>query len=797
MTDRLTRSLGLIVIALGMSLATWAADEGDELPLISGFTASFESFDGFVPLWFDHSSGKTYAEINRQNYELLYVTSLPAGVGSNDLGLDRGQLKDTRVVRFERSGRRMIMIEPNLDYRAVSDNSMEQRAVADAFARSVLAGFDIVAAGPDQDAHLIDISALILTDSHQISQRLKQTSQGSYKTDRDRSLPLPQNYRGFPDNSVLEAWITFAGSEPGSHIRSVTPTAESLTVRTRHNFIRLPEDGFEMRPFHPRSGFFSMDYRDYATPLNQPVEKKFLVRHRLRDPSGALKPLIYYLDPGAPEPIRSALLEGAAWWSDAFAAAGYDGLFQVRMLPEDIDPLDIRYNVIQWVHRSTRGWSYGFSVVDPRTGEIIKGHISLGSLRVRQDMLIAESLVPLFAEDGTINPQLSETMALARLRQLSAHEIGHTLGLAHNFAASSRDDASVMDYPHPNFSLDNNGNIDLSRAYDSGIGEWDVLAIRYGYEEFDTDEATRAGLAAIIDEADEKGLSFISDPDARGFRSVHADAHLWDNGSDPIERLQEILSIRNKALARFSLDNLAQNAPISTLESRLVPLYLLHRYQAEATAKLIAGLSYRYALKGDGNTALSTVPADRQHRALDTVLSLLDTEHLELDDQLLSTLLPPAYEYRRDREYFTHLTGRGFDSHSPARTVAQLVSSLLLEPGRVNRLIQQHAKDAAQPGYETIVDGLTARYFGKRSASVIDQEIAWVILNEMMRLYQNPATGALARSKTLELLTDLRKQLGRRDGWQQAMSREISEFLEHPMNHRVPPAVVIPPGSPI
>jgi hypothetical protein len=781
----------LILLCAASALADDKASK--ELPSIGKHTEGMQHSSGFFDLFWDAKTGKVLMQVAALDEPILYVTALPYGVGSNDLGLDRGQLSRSSVVEFRRMGPRVLLFEPNLAFRAVSDNQDEVRAVDQAFARSVLAGFDVVAVDPE--AVLIDVTELLMSDAHGVSDRLASRKQGTYKIDGKRSAPVPESLKSFPQNTVMEAWITFAGDKPGDMIRSVTPTAKSVTVRMRHEFVKLPEAGFEMRPFHPRSGYFPLSYRDYAVPLGEAVEQRFLVRHRLE----AGQPLVYYVDRGAPEPIRGALMDGVRWWAEAFDAAGFPGAFRVELLPEGADPLDVRFNVVQWVHRSTRGWSYGASVRDPRTGEIIKGHISLGSLRVRQDMLIAEGLLAPFDTGVEAAPEV-QAMALARLRQLAAHEVGHTLGLAHNFAASVNADASVMDYPHPFVRLDADGKIQVDESYSTGIGEWDKLAIAYGYRQFDSIAARDRGLADILAQAEQQGLRFISDPDARGIRSAHAVGHLWDNGADPLDRLEQLTQIRARALERFSEKALRANRPMIELERTLVPVYFVHRYQAEAVAKLLAGLDYDYALRGDAKMTLDRVEASRQNAALAALIEAISEESLALPAELLQKLTPPAYGFARDREYFSHLTGAAFDAHAPARALTQLVVQMLLEPARAERLIQQHENDPAQPGLNRLLVELTEATLGslnKRDATVLAQQRAWVVLRELQRLASDPAASDQVRALSMERLSEMRRKLSRGAGVVRQMAATIERFLEDPDPAKVPPRYPVPPGSPI
>lgn len=527
-STRYRRFYPMLGLALALGLAGCqpaTAPQADNS--IAGFTASMIPQPGLIPIYADKTNGKVYLQVSTNNPEYLYYFSLPQGLGSNDIGLDRGQLMslDAKLVVFEDAGDKVLLRQRNTQYRAVSDNPLEQRSVDEAFASSVLWGFPVVAR--TADSMLLDATEFALRDSHGVSRTLAATNQGDFSLDASRSALYWPRTKAFPKNTELEATLTFTGDKPGEFVRQVAPDPYSISVRMHHSFVQLPEAGFVARPFHPESGFWSFEYKDYAVPIEAEMMQRFVPRHRLskKDPtaavSEAVEPIIYYLDPGVPEPVRSALLDGAKWWDQAFAAAGYKDAFQVKMLPADADPLDVRYNVIQWVHRATRGWSYGYGLMDPRTGEIIKGHVTLGSLRVRQDYLIAQGMTAPFAADSMDPSAADDTtaqtgnreaqaalseMALARIRQLSAHEIGHTLGIAHNFAASNKDRASVMDYPHPLLTLGADNKISLTGAYANGIGDWDKRVIQYGYGDFADDQAR----LDFVSQAHQQGFRFVS-----------------------------------------------------------------------------------------------------------------------------------------------------------------------------------------------------------------------------------------------------------------------------------------------
>jgi hypothetical protein len=471
----------------------------------------------------------------------------------------------------------------------------------------------------------------------QVVNRIKSSQQGNYSLDKTRSAVYLPYTKSFPFNAEFETTVTFTNSDgnTGNYVNSVTPSAEAITLRMHHSFVRLPDNNYQPRVFDPRSSFYNISFFDYSTPVSEPIAKYFICRHRLKkkDPSAAMSeavnPIVYYLDNGTPEPIRTALMEGARWWNQAFEAAGYKNAFQVKLLPEDADPMDIRYNMINWVHRSTRGWSYGASVTDPRTGEIIKGNVTLGSLRVRQDYLIAQGLLAPF-ENGSLptggaNDKMLK-MALARLSQLAAHEVGHTLGLQHNYIASTDNLASVMDYPHPLARINALGEIDLSDAYDDKIGAWDKVAITWGYQDFIPQTNEQSALNKILDDAQANGLEFLTDQDARPAGSLHPRTHLWDNGNNAVDELKEVMKVRAKALSQFGENNIRPGMPLAMLEDVLVPVYFYHRYQLEAVTKIIGGMSYTYTLRGDGRIATEPVSKAEQVKALRELKAFIEVQ---------------------------------------------------------------------------------------------------------------------------------------------------------------------------
>jgi len=741
-----------------------------KIPSIEEKTSGLKRFEGFMPFYWDEASGKIWMEINRTGEEILYVNSLPSGLGSNDIGLDRGLLGGERIVRFDKTGRKILMTQPNYAYRALSADKREQRAVQQSFAESVLWGFTVEAEtiANGQSRCLVDATDFLVRDAMQAANRIRRMQQGTYSMDKTRSAIYPPNTKNFPFNTELEATITLVNSDgtTGQYVQSVTPSPEAITLRVHHSFVQLPDAGYQPRAFDPRSGFFHVSYFDYSTPVAEPIEKFLAVRHRLekKNPgtsiSEPVKPIVYYLDNGTPEPIRSALLKGGNWWNQAFEAAGYRNAFRVEILPDSADPMDIRYNVINWVHRSTRGWSYGATVTDPRTGEIIKGQVSLGSLRVRQDYLIASALLSPFENGVPANDPMLK-MALERLEQLSAHEIGHTLGLMHNYAASVSNRASVMDYPHPLVQLNSSGEPDLSGAYDHAIGEWDKLAIRWGYDDFGPGTNERAELDKILAEGRQSGLLFISDRDARAPGGAHPKAHLWDNGPDAVAELDQVMKIRSVALGRFGEKNIRPGMPMAMLEDALVPLYLYHRYQVEAVTKWIGGVDYTYALRGDGQLTSKLVPKGEQLRALDAILRCLDPTALAIPAKIQDQIPPRPAGYEFTRELFKKRTGLLFDALSPAETAADMPFSFLFDAERLSRLAQQEISGGL--GVTEMINRLiNATWKAPRRTGMeklIQLQTEQVLLTYLMAATVDERASFAARAAALRSMEGLKKEI--------------------------------------
>jgi hypothetical protein len=789
-------------------------DQSKPATSIAEKTASMQSFPGFFTDYWDAREGTLWLQIENAKWDMPFILyeSLPSGMGSNDIGLDRGEPGESYVVHFERAGKQVFLVAENQEYRAVTDDADQRSAVRAAFPQSVLWGFEVAA--EDSDAVLVDATKFFLSDVHGVAARIATAKQGKYKVDATRSAIYLPRTKNFPENTDIESTLTFVGEEPGNFVQQVTPEPHAITVREHISFIQAPAAGFQGRAYDPRAGFFGISYMDFATPVDEPIVKRYIARHRLakKDPSATVsepvKPIVY-VDRAIPEPIRTAVLEGVGWWNQAFTAAGYKDAFQVKLLPEGVDPMDVRYNVVEWVPRSTRGWSIGNAVTDPRTGEIINGHVRLDALRIRQVFLIAQGLLNPFGKDPAALGK-ANAMALARIRQLAAHETGHTLGLMHNYAASIVNRASVMEYPPPTVSVGADGVPDVSNAYAVGIGAWDKVAITYGYGDFPTGTNETQALDKVLDDAFSGGLLYLTDQDARPLGSASPIAHLWDTGNNDLDGLQQVMAVRQAAIKNLSENAIREHTPMATIEDVLVPVYLYHRYQVTAVAKSIGGLNYSFDLRGPNRKDPQIVPAGQQRQALRAILKTLSPQALAVPQGLLNIIPPRPPEYSSSKENFARRTSPTFDSLAPAEAAAEIVAGLVFQPERAERMIEYHARDASNPGFDELLNEVFAATWKAAPAAgydgAIQRTVNAVVLSHLMSLAADEHASSQVRAVALLKLDELKKWLASQENLLKDVPtraefffarNQIDHFEKNPTEVHVTVPAPPPAGDPI
>ena len=795
------------VLMLGVSSAALSQES------ITEAVDGLDVREGFLTSYIDSADGRVLVELAPQEDgslgRMIYTARLTSGLGSNPVGLDRGLGSSSEILRFSRVNGQVFAEFENTGYVALGADAEEADATRQSFARSVVWQTDIVA---ESDGRvLIDLSDFLERDQVGTTRTLSRSGQGSFSVDAGRSAPLTDSVLVFPQNVEIDALLTLQSASPGSEVRAVTPAPNSVTLTVHHSFVALPDAGYTPRIADDRAGSIITSVYDMAAPLDQPVRRSFALRHRLQrtDPSASsgpvAEPIVYYVDRGAPEVIRQALIEGGNWWGQAFEAAGFENAYRVELLPEGAHPADARYNMIQWVHRQTRGWSYGGSVIDPRTGEIIKGHVILGSQRVRQDRMIFEGLLGV---NGTGSGAADDPMelALARIRQLSAHEIGHTIGLAHNFAASINSRASVMDYPAPWVRMNDAGEFDVSRAYDTDIGEWDITAVSWLYGQAETASEEANLIEGVLEDARNDGLLYITDLHARGANAAHPLANLWDNGPDPVAELREVIDVRNAAMASFGQQVMSAEQPLSALRGVFPPIYLYHRYQAEAAAKTLGGIYFAYETNASGASGLSAASAADQRDALTALAATLDPSFLDINDQTLALLAPAPfadYDAAATRELFNSSLYPAFSRRDAAAAASRISLTVMLSTGRVARIADQWARDESQLGPDELFSTVEAAVFSAPRGEAarltpIREAVQTEYADRLLALARsdNPAVASLGRARLTGLQRFLSRGSNAHRNW---LAQRIEAGLERIDNGEdlTGTDTAIPPGSPI
>lgn len=803
-------TLGLSLLSSSVSTAQQGAPPAaaaQQPAGISARTRGMDRRDGFVPIYLDEKAGKIYLEIPRDSMRLLFFTGEATGLGSNAIGLDRGGGGSDNVARFERTGDRVLVLFENLQYRSTQGSAAQQQGIAESFPPSTVGALPLVA--EEGGKLLVDATDFFLRDWLEVGTRLQGSQEGTYALARDRSNVYRPYTRGFPDNTEVDVSQTFvATGRPGGTVNAVTADGRAFTLRVHFSLVRLPDDNYRPRAVDPRIGFFGSPFKDFSQAVQGRLEQRWISRFRLertnpRDAASPIKnPIVYYVDRGIPEPARSATVEGARFWEQAFDRAGLRGGFQVRDLPDGADPMDVRYNMVLWINRNERGWSFGGSVGDPRTGENLKGIAHMDSHRYRTAYNIYAAL------SGAEPSPMDTHFVLGRVRQVTAHEIGHTIGMAHNYIASTYERGSVMDYPAPRIRLDSRGEVDVSQAYALGAGDYDVWAIRWAYGIYPP-ASELDSLRAVAAEGIRQGFLFLTDQDGRPEGGSDPRVSIWDDAGSGVEFLKHQTDVRRVAMKRFGLRNIRDGEPVALLHERFVPLYLFHRWALIAAAKAIGGVEYHNAVRGDGQAATRPVDAARQREALGMLVDAIGPAELAIPDTILTLLAPAPPSFGGGIELFQSRTRPIFDELGAARTLAQMVVDLVLNRDRAGRLVALATRGLNPLSLDETIDRLASATLQKtepsdRKTAALIRVTQRALVDRLILLAADkeaaPDVRAIAdyKLRTYQTLARQRTVLGsvvHRAHWT-AMAADIGHWFTE---HTVPASTAAlrpPPGDP-
>lgn len=800
---------------LVLFLSVAACAQQPEANRLAGLTRK----DGFIPFYWDAKKGVLLFELSpqRMKEEFIYFTGLSSGVGSIQMFADRSTTGKSQLCRLVRSGPKVLVVAENTAFRAEQGSAELKHSVERSFPTSVIAALPIES--EKDETLIVNANPLALRDVTGLMEQLRRPSRAvngvvrqaegpgvQWRFDDQRSTIDMEHTRGFPLNTEIENTLTFT-SDAGRAVNS--PENGTFTVHEHISLLPLPPAGYQPRPGDPRVGFFGPEFLDFSQSYKGSLDRRYIARWRLKkkDPSAAIsepvKPIVFYLDRAIPEPIRSAAREGALWWNQAFEQAGFRNALIIEDLPEGADPLDARYSTIQWTNRDGRGWSVGMEQSDPRTGEILHAVVQLDSHRVRTvhnywNVLTPaahendgrdDSALDLFADLDSADPQLTEDQVmLKRIALLTCHEMGHVLGLEHNFAASTFGRGSVMDYFAPRITIRKDGTADLSDAYMQGVGSYDRFAIEWGYGTGVPDPAQEsARLEAVIQKALHQGIFWGNNDDPRW--------NAYDDGPDPVTWLKQVLPVRDALLKNYSARMLRKGEPSSRLAARFTLVYLFHRYAIGSALRVVGGAKIPPSLAGDGQKPLEVWDPAAQREALRLALQALKPEELEVSPEVWRTLV--QYEnHGLSPESYRSSAGYVFSPYDGARSIAETVFDVLLEVQRLERLNAIHHFEPASPSGAEVIAALVQNTFP--AAAVRSNELAAVVQNELAdRLMILAADDNTPPEAAADAWTGVEQILAKLQGpgrtANAALKRRIEMFMRDPKRN-VPK--IAPSGAP-